>query len=483
MGKLNKKVAIARSGVYVYSAEALPGLGLSQPPEKKGKGTFGVYRPATVLAKAKDKFTRLPVTLEHPPVLINGNNFRDFAQGFTGDTASIEFLKDMNEITINSSLTLMDNEAVNAYYRGIVEVSPGYIGVFDWEDGVSPNGDPYDIVMRDIQEVNHLALTRAGRGGSAACILDSREVGMKGRKSGLFYSIYKMMKGVTDSGEGSFTEKMSALISDRLRLSSEEMEKRVDELRTIVDYLPDSDDKFKLVRYVDDLSRIGEETDESAKKIGIIVGNLFYTLDTAASKDAVVDAAEKPHEETSEEEAKETPEHEASESPAEEKAEHDVGEEAAVEEAKPAEEAVAEPEKIIPKEDLAIGLDDSIFDKKQNELTTEECDYIHGKLMEMLKEHLRSKITEPVIPTGKETAEPASEETADTTSEEPMAEPEEKKDEAVEEKAPEEKKTEDSVHSEPQYPVDGLVNDGLNVDNDKGLDIDTFFKDKMKGGR
>lgn len=480
MGKLNKKVAIARSGVYVYSAEALPGLGLSQPPEKKGKGTFGVYRPATVLAKAKDKFTRLPVTLEHPPVLVNGNNFRDYAQGFTGDTASIEFLKDMNEVTINSTLTLMDNEAVNAYYRGIVEVSPGYIGVFDWEDGVSPNGDPYDIVMKDVKEVNHLALTRAGRGGSAACILDSREVGMKGRKSGLFYSIYKMMKGVTDSGEGSFTEKMSALISNRLHLSSEDIDKRVDELRTIVDYLPDSDDKYKLVRYVEDLSRIREENDESAKEIGIIIGNLFYTLDTAASKDAVVDAKEAPHESTPEEEAAETAEHEASETPEEEKEEHAVEETSA-----PAEEPVEEEKKLIPKEELAIGLDDSIFDKKQNELTPEECEYIHGKLMEMLKEHLRSKITEPAVPTGTPENQPVVEEKADNTSEEDMAE--EKKEEKPEEKAPEEKapeeKAEDSIVSEPQYPVDGLVNDGIHGADKSGLDIDEFFKDKMKGGK
>jgi len=494
MGKLSKRVAIARSGVYQYSAEVLPGLGLSAPPEKKNSGSFGVYRPATVLAKAKDKFVRLPVTLEHPSEMVNGNNFRQLAQGFTGDTASIEYLKDINEVTINSTITLMDNEAVNAYYRGIVEVSPGYIGVFDWEDGVSPNGEKYEIIMRDVKEVNHLALTRAGRGGKAACILDSREVSMKKRNSGLFYSVYKMLGGVKDSGEGSFTEKMSAIISDRLKITPEELEKRVGELRLIVDYLPDSDDKLKLSRYVDDLGRINEENDECANVIGNMIGNLFYTLDTAAMKDAPVtaDAAEKPHESTPEEEKKETPEHEASETPEEEKAEHAVGEEGE----KPSEGAPdgkgefpapddkGEPIKEeIPQEDLAVGLDDSIFDKPEADLTPEESVYIHTKLMEMLKEHLQSKIVPPTVPTGEpvEAEESAVEEKSESPKEEATENPKEESEEKMKPKEKESADIKDSV--ETQYPTDVLTVDAIEAVKDDGIDIDTFFKAKMKGGK
>ena len=485
MGKLSKRVAIARSGVYQYSAEVLPGLGLSAPPEKKGSGSFGVYRPSTVLAKAKDKFVRLPVTLEHPSEMVNGNNFRQLAQGFTGDTASIEYLKDINEVTINSTITLMDNEAVNAYYRGIVEVSPGYIGVFDWEDGVSPNGEKYDIIMRDVTEVNHLALTRAGRGGKAACILDSREVSMKRRNSGLFYSVYKVLGGVKDSGEGSFTEKMASIISDRLRITPEELDKRVGDLRTIVDYLPDSDDKLKLTRYVDDLSRINEENDECAKVIGNMIGNLFYTLDTAAMKDSpsATDAAEKPHESTPEEEAKETPEHEAAETPEEEKAEHAVGGEAeeSAEVAAPGGEDAPVKEEI-PTEELAVGLDDTIFDKPEADLTPEECEYLHSKLMEMLKEHLQSKITPPVVPTGEP---PIAEESVAEQTESPVEEATEKpEDESEEEMKKKDKAGADIKDSvETQYPTDVLTVDAVDAVQDGGIDIDAFFKAKMKGDK
>lgn len=481
MGKLAKRVAIARSGVYSYSAEALPGLGLSAPPEKKGNGTFSVYRPSTVLAKAKDKFTRLPVTLEHPRVMVNGNNFRELAQGFTGDTATVEYLKDINEVTINSTITLMDNEAVNAYYRGIVEVSPGYIGVFDWEEGVSPNNEKYDIVMRDITEVNHLAMTRAGRGGKTACILDSREVGMKRRNSGLFYAVAKFVSGVKDSGEGSFNERMSSLIADRLKLTPEEISKRVDSLREVVDYLPDSEDKPKLVRYVEDLERINEENDESANMIGLMIGNLFYTLDTAAMADSppVADASENKESpekgESKEEHEAEGPDHEKNETPQEEKAEHE-GETGAPE----VEAESTVPEKQLTAEDVSIGLDDSVFDKRESELTPEECEYIHRKLMEMLKENLKSKVVanmEGQMP-GEVPPVAAAEEKVEETKESPI---EEKKEEPKEEKKEEKKEVSDSA--EPQYPTDVLTELTVSDSSAKGIDINAFFKDKLKGGK
>ena len=282
--KLIKSVAIARSGVYRYLKEELPNLGLESatPPSfATGLGVFNVYRPATTVARAAPLFVRLPVTNEHPNSMIDGANYRKLNIGFTGDSATVDMTPDKKEVTIRSSLTLIDNEGVRAYYSGIREVSPGYEAIFDWEQGVAPSGESYQIVMKEITAVNHLALTRRGRGGSAACILDT---GVRmGRRSGLIYAVRKML-GVKDTAKP-FTEQVDELIRDRAKFSDDEVSKRVDILRDSIVDLPESDGRAKLDRFVEDLARIKEESDESASEIVKIVNGLYSTLDAAAVED------------------------------------------------------------------------------------------------------------------------------------------------------------------------------------------------------
>lgn len=135
--KLVKDVVIARSGIYKYGDNELKGMGLDSVPEKyKNKHVFNVYRPAIVLEKAADKFVRLPLTLEHPRDMVDGTNFKKYAVGFTGDSSFTKIIKGKDdELAIQSTLTLIDNSAVRAYYTGTVEVSPGYSAIFDWQEG------------------------------------------------------------------------------------------------------------------------------------------------------------------------------------------------------------------------------------------------------------------------------------------------------------------------------------------------------------
>jgi len=404
--RLNKTVAIARSGVYVYSAEEVSSLGLSVPPEMKGKRAFGVYRPATVVADAAALFVKLPVTLEHPKEAVVPSNFMKYARGYTGDTAVVEYLKDQNEVAIRSTLTLADEASMNAYYKGIVEVSPGYAAAFAWDSGVSPNGEKYDIVMKKILEVNHLALTRAGRGGASACILDSTGVFMKKRQSGIFYAIHKMLGGVKDGSGDSFTEKLAKIIKDRLTMDDKAMAEAVSDLQMVVDSLPDSADKNKLVRYLADLVHVNKEGDEAANQYGIMIGNLFCTLDAAATLDApaVGDAYDKPKDKTEEENpaeevAEEKPaEEKPGEAPVEEKpgeekpGEEKTGEEPEAGETEAHEEAeTPEEEKEEHEKPAMVGIDDTIYDKGCNELSEQEHEYLHKKTMEMLKDYLLTK--------------------------------------------------------------------------------------------
>lgn len=142
------------------------------PEWAQKKDIYKVYRPANVLAAACSKFKLLPLTHHHPSALVDSRNFRDLTIGYTGENPYIDYLGDKDEIGIRSNVLLYDDEAQGAYERGEKQLSPGYIAVFEWQQGKSPHGEPYDIVMKEICDVNHLALLPSGRGGEDAVVLD-----------------------------------------------------------------------------------------------------------------------------------------------------------------------------------------------------------------------------------------------------------------------------------------------------------------------
>ncbi|WP_314848594.1 DUF2213 domain-containing protein [Treponema lecithinolyticum] len=142
------------------------------PEWAQKKDIYKVYRPANVLAAACSKFKLLPLTHHHPSALVDSRNFRDLTIGYTGENPFIDYLGDKDEIGIRSNVLLYDDEAQGAYERGEKQLSPGYIATFEWQQGKSPHGESYDIVMKEICDVNHLALLPSGRGGEDAVVLD-----------------------------------------------------------------------------------------------------------------------------------------------------------------------------------------------------------------------------------------------------------------------------------------------------------------------
>lgn len=173
-----KNIRIAISGIYDYAFEELGNLGLSfsnAPDFTEKKAIYKVYRPATVLASAVDKFKMLPLTHHHPRNPVDEKNFRELTIGFTDSNPFVDYLEDKNEVGIRSTALLYDSEALDAYERGEIQLSPGYFADFEWQNGVSPNGEKYDIIMKEIKDVNHLALLPNGRGGNDAVVLDSRK--------------------------------------------------------------------------------------------------------------------------------------------------------------------------------------------------------------------------------------------------------------------------------------------------------------------
>ena len=173
-----KNIRIAVSGLYDYALEEIPTLRLPMPgngaPEwVEEKRLYQVYRPAPVLAVACPKFANLPLTHHHPKAPVDGQNFRDIAIGWTGEHPEVDYIAETNEVGIRSTCVLYDDEALSAYENGEVQLSPGYIAVFEWQKGTTPDGKEYDIIMKEITDVNHLALLPNGRGGEYATVLDN----------------------------------------------------------------------------------------------------------------------------------------------------------------------------------------------------------------------------------------------------------------------------------------------------------------------
>lgn len=170
-----KNIRIAVSGVYLYAQDELASLRLSladAPDWVEDKKIYKVYRPALVLAAACPKFSMLPLTHHHPRTPVDGQNFRDLALGYTGENPSVEYLP-KDEVGIRSTLMIYDDEALKAYENGEIQLSPGYVAEFEWNRGTAPDGQEYDIVMKEITDVNHVAILPAGRGGEDAAVLDA----------------------------------------------------------------------------------------------------------------------------------------------------------------------------------------------------------------------------------------------------------------------------------------------------------------------
>lgn len=119
------------------------------------------YRPEAEVSKQDSllSLANLPVTLEHPPELLTPDTVREHQRGHTG--SHVEYRTPF----ATGFVTLTDREAIEVVKRGDArEVSVGYRVKFDATPGVTPDGQRYDGVQREISG-NHVAIVRRGRAG------------------------------------------------------------------------------------------------------------------------------------------------------------------------------------------------------------------------------------------------------------------------------------------------------------------------------
>lgn len=146
----------ARTGVQEYRQKDGSVRREYRPPEEVGS------------PKSLETFGMVPVTLEHPPVLLDSKNTKDHQVGYSG--SKVEF----DGKFVSVALTVTDADAIAAIKRGDKkEVSAGYKVEYDAKPGKTPDGESYDGIQRDIV-ANHIAVVAKGRAGNEVRLLMDR---------------------------------------------------------------------------------------------------------------------------------------------------------------------------------------------------------------------------------------------------------------------------------------------------------------------
>ena len=245
-----KDVILCRSGIQLYHKSELAGFITADNKPPKEKEVYREYRPASVVVKAQDLCKSLPVTKEHPDVWVTPDNFKDLAGGTLDREVSVVALdgEAEGEIGLKSNITFFTNELYD-YYLQNKEVSLGYTCKKHFVD--NPEEVGYDIVLDEITEVNHLAITRAGRGGSKVAVIDSIKGGLRPMRTGIF--AYLASKIVKDSKEPfSFGKEVLKAVKDSKGTTEEEL---AGEMKGVIDsmsILKDCEAKDTLLNVVKD---------------------------------------------------------------------------------------------------------------------------------------------------------------------------------------------------------------------------------------
>lgn len=121
------------------------------------------YRPPEEVFKqdSLETMVGIPFTDGHPPEEVTSDNAEKYTRGAVGENVR----QDGNHVA--GSIFAHHASVVGKLEGGTRELSLGYKIREDWTPGISPGGEQYDLVQRDIV-YNHLALVTQARAGESA---------------------------------------------------------------------------------------------------------------------------------------------------------------------------------------------------------------------------------------------------------------------------------------------------------------------------
>lgn len=162
-GFLRVPARISRTGIQEYRAIEL------NITDRDPNDIIKVYRPEDEVFKdaSLKSFASKPVTNNHPPELVNSKNASKYIVGMS----ETEVSRDGDFVT--TVLNITSEDAIRAIESGKVELSNGYEADIELTPGITPTGEHYDAIQRNING-NHIAIVTKGRAGSSCKVADNQ---------------------------------------------------------------------------------------------------------------------------------------------------------------------------------------------------------------------------------------------------------------------------------------------------------------------
>lgn len=169
-GYLTCTPRVARTGIQLYTGDELGAEAF------KGK-VVKVYRPEAEVFKmdAWAGMAHKPITNDHPPVMVDSSNWKQFAVGQSGDQVA----RDGDSIRV--PMVIMDGATIAQVRKGKRQLSVGYTCDVKFEAGQTPSGEAYDAIQTNITP-NHIAVVKAARGGATLTIGDADKAHVSGNE-------------------------------------------------------------------------------------------------------------------------------------------------------------------------------------------------------------------------------------------------------------------------------------------------------------
>lgn len=147
-GGLRASAFVTRAGIFVYHKADGSEVREWRPP-------IEVFRHDSLASLAG-----APVTHLHPPVMVRANNFKKWSVGHVADDVRVDGNNIATELFVQDEQAVKDIES-----KKTREISCGYTCDIDDTSGVTPEGERYDRIQKNIN-YNHVALVPKGRAGA-----------------------------------------------------------------------------------------------------------------------------------------------------------------------------------------------------------------------------------------------------------------------------------------------------------------------------
>ncbi len=214
-GYLVAEAFVARTGIQLYRGSEIGVI---------SQDVVRVYRPETEVKDAASvrTYTHAPITLGHPDVMVDADNWKDLAKGEVSTEA------EWRDGKLRLPLIVKDADAIRAIEDGTRELSAGYTCDIDFTPGKTAEGEAYDAVQRKIR-INHLAIVPRGRAGSECRIGDADAWGASPLSDAGKEVLMTLRKIMWDGVEVDVTDAIVSKLQDKISDMSAEMKAKMEE--------------------------------------------------------------------------------------------------------------------------------------------------------------------------------------------------------------------------------------------------------------